>query len=56
MEEITAVLKPRHDADAKYRLVIRGDREVPAEAVSRAMDAAGNAGISDVAFSTINRE
>ena len=56
LEELTSILKPRHDADPKYRLVIRGDREVPAESVSRAMDVAGNSGISDISFSTINRE
>lgn len=56
LEELVPILKPRHDADPKYRLVIRGDREVPAESVSRVMDAAGNSGISDISFSTINRE
>ena len=56
LEDLTPVLKVSHDADPKYRLVIRGDREVPAEAVSRVMDAAGNAGISDISFSALNHE
>ncbi len=56
IEDLVPILKPRHDADPKYRLVIRGDREVPAEAVSRAMDTAGNSGISDISFSTINHD
>lgn len=56
LEEIVPTLKARHDTDAKYRLVIRGDREVPAESVSRAMDVAGSAGISDVSFSTLNHD
>ena len=44
------MLKPRHDADPKYRAVIRGDENVPAEAISRVMNACGAAGISDIAF------
>lgn len=56
LEEISPTLKARHDADAKYRLVIRGDRNVPAEDIARAMDVAGNSGISDISFSTLNRE
>ncbi len=56
LDELVPILKPRHDNDPKYRVVIRGDREVPAESVSRAMDVAGSSGISDISFSTINRE
>ena len=55
-EDLTPVLKARHDADPKYRVVIRGDRDVPAEEVSRVMDASGNAGISDISFSALNHE
>ena len=55
-EELTPLLKASHDADPKYRVVIRGDRDVPAEAVARVMDAAGNAGVSDVSFSALNHE
>ena len=56
LSELTPILKASHDADPKYRVVIRGDREVPAEAVSEIMDAAGNAGISDVSFSALNHD
>lgn len=56
LEEVVPILKGRHDADAKYRVVIRGDRDVPAEAVSRVMDVAGTAGISDISFSTLNHD
>lgn len=38
-----------------YRAVIRADRDVPAIHVSQAMNAAGEAGISDISFSTSNR-
>ena len=55
VEDITPILKPRHDADPKYRAVIRGDENVPAEAISRVMNACGEAGISDIAFSALNK-
>ncbi len=29
VEDLSAILKPRHDADPKYRAVIRGDENVP---------------------------
>lgn len=39
-----------------FRVVIRGDREVPAKYVAQAMNAAGEAGIADVSFSTVNKD
>jgi len=39
-----------------FRAVIRGDRDVPAVHVSQAMNAAAEAGISDISFSTTNRD
>lgn len=39
-----------------FRIVIRGDREVPALYVSQAMNAAAEAGISDISFSTVNKD
>ena len=55
-EELIPILKPRHDADAKYRGVIRGDRDAPAASIARAMNVLGEAGISDVSFSAVNKE
>jgi biopolymer transport protein ExbD len=40
----------------EFRVVIRGDRDVPALFVSQAMDAAAQAGISDISFSTVNHD
>ncbi len=37
-----------------FRCVIRGDRDATAMSVSRAMNAAAEAGISDISFSTVN--
>ena len=39
-----------------FRIVIRGDRDVPALYVSQAMNAAAEAGIVDLSFSAVNKE
>lgn len=38
-----------------FRAVIRGDHDLPALYISQAMNACGNAGISDVSFSALNK-
>ena len=49
-----AASKPGQNPE--FRIVIRGDREVPALFVSQAMNAAAEAGISDISFSTVNHD
>ena len=39
-----------------FRAVIRGDRDVPALYVSQAMNSCGEAGISDISFSAVNKD
>jgi biopolymer transport protein ExbD len=39
-----------------FRCVIRGDRDATALSVSRAMNAAAEAGITDISFSAVNRD
>jgi biopolymer transport protein ExbD len=39
-----------------FRVVVRGDRNVPALYVSQAMNACAEAGIVDLSFSTVNKE
>ena len=39
-----------------FRCLIRGDREANALSMSRAMNAAAEAGITDVSFSAVNRD
>lgn len=39
-----------------FRAVVRGDREVPALYVSQAMNSCGEAGISDISFSAVNKD
>jgi len=43
-------------ANPTFRTVIRGDRDATAVSVSRAMNAAAEAGISDISFSAVNKE
>ena len=40
----------------EFRMVIRGDRDVPALFVSQAMNVAAEVGISDISFSTVNHD
>lgn len=55
-EDLVPILKTRAASNAKYRAVIRGDRNATAEAIARVMNVCGTAGISDVSFSTVNKE
>ena len=53
---ITGEKKVTAGANPTFRAVIRGDREVPAIYVSQAMNACGEAGITDISFSAVNKE
>lgn len=64
-DELVPLLKSAREAGEKkitagsnptFRLVIRGDRDVPALYVSQAMNAGGEAGISDISFSSVNKD
>jgi len=63
--QLIPVLKAaKASADAKiarsqnpaFRIVIRGDQNVPAVHVSEVMDAAAAAGIADISFAAVNKE
>lgn len=56
LESLVPVLKARHDRDPNYRVVIRGDQNLPAVNIARVMNVCGEAGISDIAFSAVNRQ
>src|SRR6187401_555554 len=43
-------------ANPTFRAVIRGDRDVPATYIARAMNAAAESGISDISFSAVNKD
>ena len=54
-DEFVDIMTRRHRLEPKHRLVIRGDRTVPARHISAAMAAAAKAGISDVTFAASPR-
>lgn len=52
----TGETKITQGANPTFRTVIRGDRDATAISVSRAMNAAADAGISDISFSALNKD
>ena len=48
--------KVTRSANTTFRVVIRGDRDASAVSVSRAMNAAAEAGVSDISFSAANKD
>lgn len=63
-ELVKALMSAKKAGEAKatkgpnptFRCVIRGDREASAVSVSRAMNAAAEAGIGDISFSAVNKD
>ena len=55
LDSIVPLLAHLQNASKKHRLVIRGDRFVPAEQISLAMAAAASAGIADITFAVSPR-
>lgn len=49
-KKVTATQNPA------FRVIIRGDRDVPAIYVSQAMNACAEAGITDISFSAVNKD
>ena len=47
--------KIAHGESNGFRAVIRGDKDLPALYISQAMNACGEAGISDISFSALNK-
>ena len=56
LADMVPILKARTAGDPHYRVIIRGDRALPAIEVSRIMNVCGEGGISDISFSAVNRE
>lgn len=56
LPEVTAMLAPRYKNDPNYRVVVRADRNTPADFVEKVMGACAEAGISDIAFAVLNHE
>jgi biopolymer transport protein ExbD len=55
LQDLIPVLQERAKSDAKLRVVVRGDRELPAIEIQRAMDVIGQSGIADIAFAASNK-
>jgi biopolymer transport protein ExbD len=54
--KVTGEKKVTSGQNPSFRAVIRGDRDVPAIYVSQAMNACGEAGITDISFSSVNKD
>jgi len=50
------LLSQRKNSNAKYRVVIRGDKRLPAIEIQRVMSIVAQAGIDDISFSALNKE
>ena len=55
LEPVVPLLAQRQSATRKHRVVIRGDRLVPAEQIALVMAAAAEAGIADITFAASPR-
>ena len=55
-DKLVEKLRARHDSNAKYRAVIRGDKRLPAIEIQRVMSVIAQAGIDDISFSALNKE
>ncbi len=55
VEPLVEKLRNRHDSNPKYRVVIRGDKRLPAIEIQRVMSVVAQAGIDDISFSALNK-
>jgi biopolymer transport protein ExbD len=56
VEPLVDILRGRKETNAKYRVVIRGDKHLPAIEIQRVMSVIAMAGIDDISFSALNKE
>lgn len=54
-QELVPILQENKKRDEKLRVVVRGDKDVPAGEIQRAMNLIGEAGIADIAFASSNK-
>lgn len=52
---LVEVLKGKKANASNYRIIIRGDRRLPAVEIQRTMSVLGEAGMDDLAFSALNQ-
>jgi biopolymer transport protein ExbD len=56
VEPLVELLDQRKKSNPTYRVVIRGDKRLPAVEVQRVMSIVAQAGIDDISFSALNKE
>lgn len=55
LADLVPRLKDKVTADPKVRVVIRGDRKLPAIEIQRVMNVVGEGGIADISFAASNK-
>ena len=55
-DPLIELLKGRKERNPKYRVVIRGDKRMPAIEVQKVMTLVSQAGIDEISFSALNQE
>ncbi|MCB1208900.1 MAG: biopolymer transporter ExbD [Verrucomicrobiales bacterium] len=55
-EELIEILRQRKENNPTYRVIIRGDKLVPATEIQKVMTMIGQAGIDDISFSALNND
>lgn len=56
LEGLVDKLKTLKENNPLYRIIIRGDRAVPAVEIQKVMNIIGQAGIDDISFSALNND
>jgi biopolymer transport protein ExbD len=56
VEPLIELLDQRKKTNPTYRVVIRGDKRLPAVEIQRVMTIVAQAGIDDISFSALNKE
>lgn len=55
-EPLIELLRGRKERNTKYRVVIRGDKRMPAIEIQKVMSLVSQAGIDEISFSALNQE
>jgi len=55
VDELVQILQARKNQIKDYRIIIRGDKNLPAVEIQRTMNVLGTAGLDDIAFSAMNQ-
>lgn len=55
VEDLVEILRERKQLQPNYRVIIRGDKSLPAVEIQRTMSVLGAAGLDNIAFSALNQ-